>query len=75
MKLRKYWALPATVLACTLAGGLWGPRISIAAAASEDDIKDSFKQFSEVLSIVEANFVDEVEPEAAVYAGAMPAGV
>ena len=72
MKLRKYWALPATVLACTLAGGLWGPRISIAAAASEDDIKDSFKQFSEVLSIVEANFVDEVEPEAAVYQGAIP---
>lgn len=72
MKLRKYWALPAVVLACTLAGGLLGPRISIAAAASEDDVKDSFKQFSEVLSIVEDNFVDKVEPEAAVYQGAIP---
>lgn len=72
MKLRKYWALPVTILVCALAGGTIGTRISVAAAASEDDIKDSFRQFSDVLSIVEDNFVDEVEPEAAVYQGAIP---
>ena len=72
MKLKKYWALPATILVCALVGGVLGPRISIAAAASEDDVKDSFRRFSQVLSIVEQNFVDEIEPESAVYQGAIP---
>jgi carboxyl-terminal processing protease len=72
MKLQMHWALPTTILVCALVGGVLGPRISVAAAASEDDVKDSFRQFSEVLSIVEYNFVDEVEPEAAVYQGAIP---
>lgn len=72
MKLKKYWALPATILVCALVGGVLGPRISVAAAASEDDVKDSFRRFSQVLSIVEQNFVDKIEPESAVYQGAIP---
>ncbi len=65
--------LPILLLAGALAGGLFGPRLGVAAAAaSDDDIKKSFRQLSQVLATVEQRYADPVEAEKAIYQGAIP---
>lgn len=52
---------------------MFGPSISNASAAtSEDDIKQSLKSFTKVLTVVEENFADKVSPDKAIYKGAIP---
>jgi carboxyl-terminal processing protease len=54
-------------------GGMYGPNISGAAAAtSEDDIKQSLRSFTKVLNVVEQNFADKVGPDKTIYKGAIP---
>jgi len=54
-------------------GGLYGPTISGASAASsEDDVKQSLKSFTKVLNVVEENFADKVSPDKTIYKGAIP---
>lgn len=73
VKRRSLWIAPAIVFACSLAGGMFGPSISGAAAASsEDDIKQSVKSFTKVLAVVEENFAEKVTPDKTVYKGAIP---
>ncbi len=67
-----YFAVPLLVLTCALAGGFFGPKVGAASAASDDQIKASFKQFSKVLSAVEQNYADKVKTEDAIYQGAIP---
>ena len=72
-KRSSFFLAPTIVLACALAGGLFGPRIGVAAAAaSDDDIKESFRQFSRVLATVEQRYADPVDAEKAIYQGAIP---
>ena len=53
-------------------GGLYGPT-GHARAASANDIPDSVKGFTRVLSIVERNYADPVDVDKAIYDGAIPA--
>ena len=54
-------------------GGLYGPTISGASAASsQDDINTSLKSFTKVLSVVEDNFAEKVTPDKTIYKGAIP---
>src|SRR5215471_12973565 len=43
-----------------------------AKAANSDDVQDSVKQFTRVLSIVERNYADPVDADKAIYDGAIP---
>ena len=52
-------------------GGLYGPTVR-ATAASSDDIQDSIKSFTNVLSVVERNYADKVDVDKAIYDGAIP---
>ncbi|MDQ6705570.1 MAG: S41 family peptidase, partial [Acidobacteriota bacterium] len=64
---------PLVVLLCSLAGGLYGPRLPIASAAtSEDDINKSAKSFTKVYGLVEENFADPLNADKAIYNGAIP---
>jgi len=73
VKRRSLWIAPAIIFACSIAGGLFGPNIAGAAAASsEDDIKASLKSFTRVLNVVEENFADKVTPDKTIYKGAIP---
>src|SRR5437867_6941439 len=56
----------------SLVGGLYGPRVEVAAAANEDDIRNSLKVFTKVYNVVEENFADPLNPDKAVYKGAIP---
>jgi carboxyl-terminal processing protease len=53
-----------------LLGGLYGPRVQ--AAAGSDNLQDSEKQFTHVLSVVERNYADPVDVDKAIYEGAIP---
>ena len=66
-----FW-IPALILASALFGGLISPRVGVAAAASDDEIKESFRVFSKVLDTVEQNYADKVDSEAAIFQGAIP---
>lgn len=70
---RSYFIAPVLVFVFSILGGMYGPSISGAAAAtSEDDIKQSLKAFTKVLQVVEENFADKVNPDKAIYKGAIP---
>jgi carboxyl-terminal processing protease len=56
--------------ASALLGGLYGPKAQ--AAAGSDDLQDSVKQFTRVLSVVERNYADPVDVDKAIYDGAIP---
>jgi carboxyl-terminal processing protease len=64
---------PLIVLACALAGGIYAPGAPRStAAASEDDIRASLRTFSSVYTQVEQNAADPLDPDKAVYNGAIP---
>jgi carboxyl-terminal processing protease len=54
-----------------LLGGLYGPSVR-ATAAGSDDLQDSVKQFTRVLTAVERNYADPVDVDKAIYDGAIP---
>jgi carboxyl-terminal processing protease len=56
-----------------LLGMLFAQRISPATAPSSDsDVRDSLKQFTDVYEKVEENYADPVNPDKAIYNGAIP---
>src|SRR6266849_2538448 len=71
-KRRSLLYLPFVIALCSMLGGLYGPRVEVASAANEDDIRTSLKVFTKVYNVVEENFADPVSPDKAVYKGAIP---
>src|SRR5271166_1824744 len=72
-KRRSYFFIPLLVLLCALLGGIYGPKVQVASAASsDDDVTKSLTQFTKVYSTVEQNFADPVSPDKAIYKGAIP---
>jgi carboxyl-terminal processing protease len=54
-------------------GMLFAQKIAPSATPSTDsDVRDSFKQFTEVYETVEENYADPVNPDKAIYDGAIP---
>jgi carboxyl-terminal processing protease len=72
-KRRSLFVLPVVVLACSIAGGFYGPRIQVAAAASQtDDLDRDVDGFSKALALVEQNFATPVTADKTIYKGAIP---
>jgi carboxyl-terminal processing protease len=59
------------VVSALLGGFVYGPQAR-ATAASSDDVQDSVKGFTRVLSVVERNYADPVDTDKAIYDGAIP---
>jgi carboxyl-terminal processing protease len=59
------------VVSALLGGLVYGPQAR-ATAASSDDVQDSVKSFTRVLSVVERNYADPVDTDKAIYDGAIP---
>src|ERR1043166_2582166 len=64
--------LVLVIALCSLLGGIYGSRAEVASAANEDDIITSLKTFTRIYHAVEANFADPLNPDRAVYKGAIP---
>src|SRR5215472_5431732 len=63
----------STIAFFAVLGGVYGPRVEVASAATDEDgIRASFKTFTKVYSLVEDNFADPVNPDKAIYKGAVP---
>ncbi len=61
------------LLACGFLGILFAQRTGDQSSLSSDsDVKDSLKQFADVYSIVEQNYAEPVDPDKAIYDGAIP---
>jgi carboxyl-terminal processing protease len=71
---RSFFVLFIIILTCSVIGGVYGPRIEVASAASTggDDIERSLRAFAKVYDIVEQNFAEPVDPDKAIYNGAIP---
>jgi carboxyl-terminal processing protease len=54
-----------------LLGGLYGPAVR-ATAAGSDDMQESVKSFTRVLSVVERNYANPVDVDKSIYDGAIP---
>ena len=68
---RGFWAAVGVLLLSTILGGLYGPRVQ-ASAADGDELKDVVRQFTSVLATIEQNYADPVNPDIAIYRGAIP---
>src|ERR1041385_3749196 len=72
-KRRSFLLFLSTIAICAVLGGVYGPRVEVASAASDDDsIRASFKSFTKVYALVEENFADPVKADKAIYNGAIP---
>ena len=70
---KHYLFIPATIVACSLLGGWLGQPTEVSAATGpDDDIQVSLKAFTKVYEAVEQNFADPVNPDKAIYNGAIP---
>src|SRR5271167_3173941 len=64
--------LAILLLACGLAGAVFAQRPGAIRGVNDPDIKDSLKQFTTVYGLVEQNYATPVDPEKAIYQGAIP---
>src|SRR5690349_16974430 len=69
---RSLFLLPAIVFACSIAGGIYGPRIDVASAAPIEDVDKDVGGFVKALNLVEQNFAERPSADKTVYKGAIP---
>ncbi len=60
------------MLVCGSLGALFGQRLGTAPAASDAEIQENLRVFSQVYSVVEQNYAEPVNAEKAIYNGAIP---
>ena len=70
---RSLFVLPLIVLACSIVGGFYGPRIDVAsAAAPSEDVDRDVATFLKALTVVDQNFADKPSADKTIYKGAIP---
>jgi len=57
---------------CGFLGALFGQKVSPAAPGSDSEVRDSLRTFTQVYDIVEQNYAEPVNPDKAIYNGAIP---
>jgi len=72
-KRRSFFLYLGLIFVCSLLGGIFGPQVQAAATVADaDDIGASLKSFTAIYGLVEQNFADKVDPDKAIYKGAIP---
>ena len=71
---RSLFLVVLILLACGFMGLLYAQRGGTAAvpASADSDVKDSLKQFTQVYQTIEDNYAEPVNPDKAIYNGAIP---
>src|ERR1035438_2904996 len=63
----------AVILACGCVGMVFGQRLtSNTASGGDGDMRDSVRSFTEVYEVVQRNYAEPVNPDKAIYNGAIP---
>ncbi|MGB8888129.1 MAG: S41 family peptidase [Candidatus Korobacteraceae bacterium] len=62
------------ILVCGCIGMLFGQRLTSTASSGDNDgdIRDSLRSFSDVYKVVQQNYAEPVDPDKAIYNGAIP---
>jgi len=62
------------ILACGCLGMVFGQKLTSGASSggSDNDVRDSMKTFSDVYTVVQENYAEPVNPDKAIYNGAIP---
>jgi carboxyl-terminal processing protease len=70
---RSFFLVTFVILSCGFLGLLFGEKVGAASSGGSDgDIRDSLRTFTEVYNIVEQNYAEPVNPDKAIYNGAIP---
>src|SRR5438552_166120 len=71
---RSLFVLPVLVLAGSILGGFYGPRIDVASAAAApiEDLDNDTSGFKKALAVVEQNFAERPSEDKTIYKGAIP---
>ena len=60
------------IMLCGALGMVFGQRINAATGSDGDDVDQSLRSFAQVYEMVEQNYADQVDPDKAIYDGAIP---
>src|SRR5256885_429364 len=70
--LRSLFFISLVILICGALGAMFGQRIGASAGVSDgSDVSDSLRNFSQVYDLVEQNYAEPVNPDKAIYNGAI----
>src|SRR5271157_5003898 len=69
---RSALVIVAVILACGCVGMLFGQRLNTSATPPDSDIRDSVRSFTQVYEVVQQNYAETVNPDKAIYNGAIP---
>jgi carboxyl-terminal processing protease len=69
---RTLLAVTFVILLCGALGAVFGQRVGNNSSPGESDLRDSLRQFSQVYEVVEENYAEPVNPDKAIYNGAIP---
>src|SRR5712675_3110283 len=71
--LRSLFFISIVILICGALGAMFGQRIGATSGVSDgNDVSDSLRNFSQVYDLVEQNYAEPVNPDKAIYNGAIP---
>ncbi len=70
--LRTFTTLSLFLVACSLAGGLLGPRMEATQQGGDHTIQQDLKKFARVYEIVAQNYAEPVKPRQVIFHGAIP---
>ena len=68
---RSVLTIPLVILSCAVLAGVYGGRVKATPGSSDDNIRASLRLLTKVYSAVEENYADAVDPEKAIYHGAI----
>ncbi|MGH8247388.1 MAG: S41 family peptidase, partial [Gammaproteobacteria bacterium] len=68
---RSFVTFPVVIFVCALMGGLYGQYVRATTRSNEGDIQQSLQTLAKVYAAVEENYADPVNPEKAIYNGAI----
>src|SRR5579872_3196936 len=57
---------------CGLMGAVFGQRTTAVEGSSDNEIRDNLREFTDVYAVVEQNYAEPVNPDKAIYNGAIP---
>jgi carboxyl-terminal processing protease len=69
---RSAFLVVSIILLCGFLGAVFGQRIGATSASSDAEIRESLRVFTQVYDLVEQNYAEPVNPDKAIYNGAIP---
>ena len=69
---RSVFAVLVVILVCGFLGVIYGQRTGVSSPSDEAEIRDNLESFTQVYDVVERNYADHVNPDKAIYNGAIP---